>query len=75
MKRFKVTRIEIWEVPDEQPNEVEVAELQEDLLDSIQDDILNSQDNQTMVGEMALVGGILVIPKEIVELKVEPIID
>lgn len=67
MKRFKVTRIEIWEVTTDVFDSS--VNLQATLLDSIQDDMLNSQDNPRFTDD----DNFEVTPKEIVELKVEEV--
>ncbi len=65
-KRFKVTRIEIWEVATElDGGEISIHSLH----DAIQDDILNSQDNPRFTDD----DNYEVTPKEIVEFKVEEI--
>jgi len=73
IRRFKVTRIEIWEVDDAQPNIDAPSELVEDMLDAIQDDLLNGQDVIIEIGECALPGVIEAVPKEIVQVAVEEV--
>lgn len=66
--RVKVTRVEIWEVTEE--NKIGSSLLQ-DLQEGITDDILNSQDNEQLIGDLALDSPISIVPREIVEVKVE----
>lgn len=67
MKRFKVTRIEIWEIIDsEHLGEPMTAA---DLQDTVQDEMLNSQDHPRFTDDDIFE----VTPKEIVELKVEEV--
>lgn len=61
--RVKITRVEIWEVDNSSSaHPTDVVNL-DDFVDSIRDDILNSQDTQDETDD----GQYQIVPKEIVE--------
>ncbi len=66
--KFKVTRIEIWDVQTEDNAGDPIID---DVQESINDDINNSQGNMMEIGEYAVPFN--VIPMETVEVKVEVI--
>lgn len=68
--RVKVTRIEIWEV--RVPQDVQDPK-PSDLLEGLTDDVLNSQDEEQMLGYHVFEEPTVVIPREIVELKIEEV--